>query len=358
MSSARQHSNRPAILAPGREPLTYLDLAALVARTTRHLRHSGFHSRSRIAVVLPNGPEMATAFAALASCGVCAPLNPAFTRADFEFYLPDLRAHALLVEETASGPAVDAASACGIPVLRIRPGEKAGDFTIVDAEPGADGIAASWPGPHDTALLLHTSGTTSKPKLVPLTSANLTASARHIASTLALSPQDRCLNVMPLFHIHGLMAAVLASLSAGASVVCTDGVYAAGFYAWLRQFRPTWYTAVPTMHQAILARASEHADVIADVPLRLVRSSSAALPERVLAALEETFRVPVLEAYGMTEAAHQMASNPLPPRDRKPGSVGAACRTRHRRHGRRRPDPVVRGDGRDRHPWPERHRRL
>ena len=127
---------------------------------------------------------------------------------------------------------------------------------------------------------------------------------------------------MPLFHIHGLMAALLASLSAGASVVCTDGVYAAGFYAWLRQFRPTWYTAVPTMHQAILARAREHADVIADVPLRLVRSSSAALPERVLAALEETFRAPVLEAYGMTEAAHQMASNPLPPRNRQPGSVG------------------------------------
>ena len=144
---------------------------------------------------------------------------------------------------------------------------------------------------------------------MPLTSANLTASARHIASTLALSPQDRCLNVMPLFHIHGLMAAVLASLSAGASVVCTDGVYAAGFYTWLRQFRPTWYTAVPTMHLAILARASEHADVIADVPLRLVRSSSAALPERVLAALEETFGVP-----GTSQTAMKTTRPPTPKR--------------------------------------------
>ena len=185
--------------------------------------------------------------------------------------------------------------------------------------------AAQWPDPHDTALLLHTSGTTAKPKLVPLTNANLAASARNIASTLALSPDDRCLNVMPLFHIHGLMAALLASLSAGASVVCSDGVYAAGFYSWLRQFRPTWYTAVPTMHQAILARAREHADVIAEVPLRLVRSSSAALPEPVLAALEETFHAPVLEAYGMTEAAHQMASNPLPPGRRQPGSVGLSA---------------------------------
>ena len=127
---------------------------------------------------------------------------------------------------------------------------------------------------------------------------------------------------MPLFHIHGLMAAVLTSLCAGASVVCTDGVYAGRFFAWMRDFRPTWYTAVPTMHQGILARAADHRDVIVDVPLRFIRSSSASLPPAVLAALEETFRAPVIEAYGMTEAAHQIASNPLRSGRRKPGSVG------------------------------------
>ena len=281
----------------------------------------------------------------------CAPLNPAFTRADFEFYLPDLRAHALLVDETASGPAVEAAAACGIPVLRIRQGEKAGDFTIVDADRLPSASRRPGRAPRHGAAASHV-GTTSKPKLVPLTSANLTASARHIAATLALSPEDRCLNVMPLFHIHGLMAAVLASLSAGASVVCTDGVYAAGFYAWLREFRPTLVHRraddAPGHSGASQRACRRHCRR----PLRLVRSSSAALPQRVLAALEETFRAPVLEAYGMTEAAHQMASNPLPPRARKPGSVGLPAGPEIAVMAADGPDAAVGRDGRDRHPWP------
>ncbi|HET9595009.1 MAG TPA: AMP-binding protein, partial [Anaeromyxobacteraceae bacterium] len=125
--------------------------------------------------------------------------------------------------------------------------------------------------------------------------------------------------------IHGLMAATLASLSAGAQVVCTPGFNALRFFHWLDEVKPTWYTAVPTMHQAILARAARHADALARLRLRLVRSSSASLPAQVMAELERVFRAPVIEAYGMTEAAHQMASNPLPPRSRRPGSVGVAA---------------------------------
>jgi acyl-CoA synthetase (AMP-forming)/AMP-acid ligase II/acyl carrier protein len=150
-------------------------------------------------------------------------------------------------------------------------------------------------------------------------------SAQNIRATLALGPTDRCLNIMPLFHIHGLVGALLSSLAARASVVCTPGFYAPEFFAWVKTFQPTWYTAVPTMHQAILARASQEADVLSHSSLRLIRSSSAPLPPQVLAELERVFRVPVLEAYGMTEAAHQMASNPLPPRPRKAGSVGRAA---------------------------------
>jgi acyl-CoA synthetase (AMP-forming)/AMP-acid ligase II len=172
------------------------------------------------------------------------------------------------------------------------------------------------------ALVLHTSGTTSRPKLVPLSHANLCASAGHIAASLALTPADRCLNIMPLFHIHGLIAALLSSLSAGASVACTAGFNALQFFSQMREFVPNWYTAVPTMHQAVAARASHHRDVIAAHPLRLIRSSSASLPPQVMADVEAAFGAPVIEAYGMTEAAHQMASNPLPPRPRKPGSVG------------------------------------
>jgi acyl-CoA synthetase (AMP-forming)/AMP-acid ligase II len=175
------------------------------------------------------------------------------------------------------------------------------------------------------ALILHTSGTTSRPKIVPLLQRNLVASARNIGSSLALTPADRCLNVMPLFHIHGLIAAVTSSLAAGASIWCAPGFDALKFFGWMKDAQPTWYTAVPTMHQAILSRAARNSDVIDAVPLRFIRSSSASLPAQVMLELARTFKAPVIEAYGMTEATHQMASNPLPPRAQKPGSVGLAA---------------------------------
>ncbi len=180
-------------------------------------------------------------------------------------------------------------------------------------------------GPDSVALILHTSGTTSRPKIVPLLQSNIAASARNIGASLALTPQDRCLNVMPLFHIHGLIAAVTASLAAGGSVWCAPGFDALRFFGWMKEAQPTWYTAVPTMHQAILSRAPRNRDVIEAHPLRFLRSSSASLPAQVMLELVETFRAPVIEAYGMTEAAHQMACNPLPPRVQKPGSVGVAA---------------------------------
>jgi acyl-CoA synthetase (AMP-forming)/AMP-acid ligase II/thioesterase domain-containing protein len=317
--SAGRHGGRPAILAPDRRPLMYGDLSELVERTAGHLRALGLGREAPVAVVLPNGPDMATAFVAVSASCACAPLNPAFTRADFEFYLHHLGARALLVDEDSRTAAIAAAESLGLRILRLRTRSQAGDFELLHTIPP---FPPDWPGEAHIALLLHTSGTTSTPKLVALSSRNLAASARHIAQTLALGPDDRCLNIMPLFHIHGLMAAVLASLGAGASVVCTNGGYAGRFFTWMRDFRPTWYTAVPTMHQGILARAADHPDVVLDVPLRFIRSSSAPLSPSVLAALEETFRAPVVEAYGMTEAAHQIASNPLRSGPRKPGSVG------------------------------------
>jgi acyl-CoA synthetase (AMP-forming)/AMP-acid ligase II len=173
--------------------------------------------------------------------------------------------------------------------------------------------------------VLHTSGTTSRPKIVPLLHRNVCASARNIRTTLRLTPDDRCMNVMPLFHIHGLMAPVLASLSAGASVACTPGFNALKFFSWLDEIQPTWYSAVPTMHQALLSRAGRNEESVARARLRFIRSSSASLPPQVLAKLEDTFGVPVVEAYAMTEASHQMTCNPLPPGVRKAGTVGPAA---------------------------------
>ena len=179
--------------------------------------------------------------------------------------------------------------------------------------------------PTDIALILHTSGTTSRPKIVPLTQVNLLASAGHIVKTLRLEPQDRGLNVMPLFHIHGLIASLLAPLTIGSSVICSPGFDALKFFSWLRDFKPNWYSAVPTMHQTILARSSKNTEIIRTVPLRFIRSSSSSIPPQVIAELEEVFGCPLIESYGMTEASHQMASNPLPPGLRKPGTVGLAA---------------------------------
>jgi oxalate---CoA ligase len=269
---------------------------------------------------------MASSFVSVAAAAIAAPLNPAYTAEEVEFYLSDLQATALVLPRGFESPAREVAQRRGILVFALEPtGGAAGAFQLVPEAPLSRSREAKSDGPGertDIALVLHTSGTTARPKIVPLTHANLCASAQSIAESLALGPDDVCLNIMPLFHIHGLIAAVLATLAAGASVSCTPGFNALKFFAWLEEVHPTWYTAVPTMHQTILSRAARNQSILEKSRLRLVRSSSASLPSSVMLELEQTFRCPVIEAYGMTEAAHQMACNPLPPRARKPGSVG------------------------------------
>ncbi len=315
-----------AIGAPERPALSFGALERFVARTVETLNKSGIGRDDRIAIVLPNGPEMAAAFIAVAAGATAAPLNPAYRADEFEFYLSDLQAKALIVQAGVPSPAIDVARKLGITLIPLSPrlNEAAGLF---DLETRANG-AASRPGaagPDDIALVLHTSGTTSRPKIVPLTQRNVTASARNISTWIKLGADDRCLNIMPLFHIHGLIAAVLSSLYAGASVICTPGFNALKFFAWMEEAKPSWYTAVPTMHQTILARASRNEDVIKRVPLKLIRSSSSSLPAPVMGELEAAFNAPVLESYGMTEASHQMTSNPLPPKARRAGCVGIAA---------------------------------
>ena len=313
--------NMPAIGAPGRDWLTYDGIRTLADETASSLHAMGIDADDRVAIVLPNGPEMATAFACVAQVATTAPLNPAYREDDYAFYLEDLKAKALLVADDYDGPAFAAATKLGMAVIRLSvpTGAAAGYFTLSS---DLSGEAARAPNADDIALILHTSGTTSRPKIVPLLQSNVAASAQNIAKSLALTSDDRCMNVMPLFHIHGLLAAVSATLSTGGQVWCAPGFDALRFFGWLRDSDPTWYTAVPTMHQAILSRAARNADVIAAARLRFMRSSSASLPGTVMEKLFETFGAPVIEGYGMTEAAHQMASNPLPPRAQKPGAVG------------------------------------
>jgi acyl-CoA synthetase (AMP-forming)/AMP-acid ligase II len=316
-----------AIGAPGRPWLDGPALARLAVSVANALASRGIGPGDRVGIVLPNGPEMATAFLTVAAACCAAPLNPAYKADEFEFYLSDLKPAAIILAPGVSQAAFDVAERLGIPVLTLVHGEgdPAGLFRLEGAAPAQAAAAVRAAGPDDPALVLHTSGTTARPKIVPLTNANIVASAAHIARSLALGPDDVCLNVMPLFHIHGLIAAVSASLHAGAAVCCTPGFNAFKFAELLGQVKPTWYTAVPTMHQAILMRMRAHADAAKAAKLRFIRSSSASLPPQVMAELEEVFGAPVVEAYGMTEAAHQMACNPLPPLARKPGAVGIAA---------------------------------
>ena len=321
--------NAAALAAPGRTTLTHGELRRLIAGTLDQLNALGIGRNDRVAIVLNNGPEMAACFIACASGVTSAPLNPAYRADEFEFYLSDLHAKALIVEQGSSSPAIGVAQKLGVRLIDLvtQPGQGAGHFTLA-ARDGATSTATASQGfaqPDDVSMVLHTSGTTSRPKIVPLSQRNLCASASSIRTTLRFTAADCGLNIMPLFHIHGLIAGVLAPLAAGSQVFCTPGFNALKFFAWMDEAQPTWYTAVPTMHQAIVSRASKNTEVIARNPLRCLRSSSSSMPPQVITELEAIFHAPLIEAYGMTEATHQMASNPLPPAQRKPGTVGRAA---------------------------------
>ncbi|MGH7846683.1 MAG: AMP-binding protein, partial [Candidatus Binatia bacterium] len=319
-AQAKHTPDAIAMAAPESGPLTYRRLLEQVGSTAALLKENGVTRQDRVAIVLPNGPEMAVTFLGVCSCAVSAPLNPACREDEFDFYLRDLDAKALIVKSGVSSRAVAVAQKLNIPIITppLAPGC---EQTVASLQTKLPSDNSTLKDSEDVALVLYTSGTTSRPKRVPLTQRNLLTSARNICATLALTPTDRCLNVMPLYHIHGLVGAVLSSLTAGASMAVPPDFNPALFFDWLDELRPTWYTAVPTIHQAIVREAKDRLGTLPRC-LRFIRSSSAPLSPKLMAELEEVFQIPVIEAYGMTEAAHQIASNPLPPRNRKAGSVG------------------------------------
>ena len=325
---AERQANAPAVLAPGRAPLTYGALWRQVEQTGDALTRMGIGRNDRVALVLPNGPEMVVGFLGVSAAAICAPLNPDYRAQELEFYFTDLKVKALVIQTGWGDIARNVARALGISIIDLSPvseGE-AGVFELSGPErPDSSSFAA--PGPDDVALMLHTSGTTSRPKMVPLSHGNLCASALNIGASLGLGENDRCLDVMPLFHVHGLIGGALSSLVAGGSVMVVPRFEAETFFKSLPLDRPTWYTAVPTMHQAVLSFAAKNGQEMTGHALRFIRSCSSPLPPTVMERLENIFQVPVIEAYGMTEASHQIASNPLPPGKRKPGSVGVPSGT-------------------------------
>ena len=304
--------------------LSYGALKQQVQAVAESLVAAGVGRSDRVGIALPNGVPNIVSFLAASTAGIAAPLNPAYKEAEFSFYLEDTNARVLLLPPEGID---DARRAAGdrIPILTV---DMSAEGTV--ALTGvATKRAVTPPSPSDTALILHTSGSTGRPKRVPLTHANLSISARNVARSYALSEDDVSMCVMPLFHVHGLVASTLATLATGGTVVVPQKFSPLSFWRIAHEHGATWYSAVPTIHQLLLARADKGATRPAGAEkLRFIRSCSASLPPQVMHDLEAAFGAPVLEAYGMTEAAHQMASNPLPPAARLPGSVGAGTDVR------------------------------
>ena len=316
----------PAIRVPNGPTITYDFLQRQVRSLADQLNGLGVGRGHRVAIALPNGLEAIVAILAVTASGAtAASLNPMYTTDEFRFYLDDTDARALITPSQGGEEARMAASESTIKIGASVDGEGRVTFTILEARESP--LPAGFPSPDDVALVLHTSGTTSRPKRVPLTHANLAISARNVAETYHLTDEDVSLCVMPLFHIHGLVASTLATFFSGGTVVLPTRFSPLNFWPMVRECGVTWFSAVPAMHKILVKRARGGRGS-GSTPggyqgLRFIRSCSAALPTTTLMEMEELFRAPVLEAYGMTEAAHQMTSNPLPQDGRRvPGSVG------------------------------------
>ncbi len=296
--------------------ITYDSLRQQVLAMANALTAAGIRRGDAVAIALPNGLPAIVSFLAASIAGTAAPLNPAYPYEEFHFFLGDTDARVLLCPAVGSEFVRTAAKDRKIPVFAVEMTEQ-GNVHLTNAPSGG---SAPTPRPDDIALILHTSGSTGRPKRVPLRHFNLAVSSANIANTYALSPEDVSLCVMPLFHIHGLIGSTMATLLSGGTLVVPTKFNALSFWRTVREHRVTWYSGVPTMHQLLLARSHQKPPE-AD-SLRFIRSCSAPLSSELIHKIEELFGVPFVEAYGMTEASHQMTSNPLPPRHRKAGSVG------------------------------------
>src|SRR5208282_4151036 len=314
-----QVGTRTAVIVPEKGVrITYDALERQVRQVAAALAGAGIGRGDRVAIVLPNGLPALVSFLGASTVGTAAPLNPAYRHDEFRFFLEDTEARILICPPTGAEEARRAAAELSIPVLAAEM-DSEGAVHLLDA-PAKPLDHESVP--QDVALVLHTSGSTGKPKRVPLEHANLTISARNIVATYGLTPEDVSLCIMPLFHVHGLVASVLATFASGGAAVIPGRFDALGFWKIVGEYRVTWYSGVPTMHQLLLARAQSRGKPAAAESLRFIRSCSTPLSVDVIHKMEALFGVPLVEAYGMTEAAHQMSSNPLPPEERRHGSVG------------------------------------
>lgn len=312
------------LTAPQRDDLSYETLADFCTRIEVRLRELGMSRTDRVALILGNGPDAATAFLAVASAATVVPLNPAFKKSELTTLLHDMDA-ALVVTDEPDHTVVSLAEEMGIRIAFLEANEVAGDFNLeIDGPAPTQAPFDLQARPEDTALLLYTSGTTSKPKSVPLSHENLLFGAAFSARALDLSRDDLCLNVMPLYHAHGITSTILTSLLHGSGVITTSGFAVETFFDILADNAPTWFSGVPAMHAAICAAVKAEPGRMPDHDLRFVRSASSSMPVEILDTIHSVFGCPVVEAYGMSEATSMVSANPLQPGSARPGSVGVS----------------------------------
>ncbi|MEA5553250.1 acyl--CoA ligase [Anabaena cylindrica UHCC 0172] len=314
-------NNHSALITPDGSIITYQQLRENITELTSQLHSFGLKKGDRIAIAMTNGVPMAITFLASALCGTAAPLNPKYKQDEFAFYYEDTQAKALItLSETPEAAIKGVTQDMMLINAKIN---KNGTLNFELAKPISTAtINSESPNADDVAMILHTSGTTSRPKRVPIRHRNLIASANNIIAAYSLTSADITLCLMPLFHIHGLVGCLLATLASGGTLICPNGFNALEFWKLVETYKPTWYSAAPTMHQTILARAIRNQEIVKNNPFRFIRSSSASLAPVIIEQMEKTLNSPVLESYSMTEAAHLMSTNPLPPKIRKPGTVG------------------------------------
>jgi acyl-CoA synthetase (AMP-forming)/AMP-acid ligase II len=313
-------SNKTSVIIPGGPNINYEDFRDEVEKIAGLLAGYGVNKGSAVSIVLENSLDFMVDFLAVTRAGaIAAPLNPAYTVDEFKFFMEDADAKLVIVSAGATA-AIEAANSLSIPFL-ISSVNSDGKVALSHEDNNlSKSIDPENPSPDDIALFLHTSGTTSRPKGVPLTHSNLMTSLNNIVKTYALTENDTALVVMPLFHVHGLIGVALSSLNSAGTIVIPPRFSASNFWQNQALTNATWYSAVPTIHQILLMRSDD--DNAPTKSFRFIRSCSASLAPSVFTDLESRFGAPVLEAYGMTEASHQMSSNLLPPGSRAPGTVG------------------------------------
>ncbi len=310
----------PAILFPDRTVLSYQALQRQIDGIAAELKRAGIGPGTRVAIVMPDGPELAVAIVAAACHATAIPLNPGLTAAEFDDLFAAQGLEAVILPDWSENAARDVA--CGRGMCQLEATRAPSGLSVALRTPPLP--AAEEPRdatPDDVAFILRTSGTTARPKLVAITHRNLLAMANRLRTWFALSPADRVLCVTPLYYAQGLKNSLFLPLILGGSLACPSRAAEADFFSWLAELEPTWFVAGPTFHRAVLERARTLGHGGFRHTLRFINSGAAPLPDKIRDGLQEYFGVPVLNSFGLSEAG-PVAANSFAPEGRKLGTVG------------------------------------